>query len=93
MHGVSGGADREGWRLHLPNDFSLGLDDVAAICLQDDLLAELRGETTVSDSRYWSVFTAFLYEAVAFLTFLASLTLPSAHSSSVTGHAHICAFP
>lgn len=47
MRGASGGATGEAWRLHMVNGLSLTMDEVAAVCLQDDLFAELQGGTDV----------------------------------------------
>ena len=49
--GEAGGESEEVWHLSVVNGYSFTLDEVAAICLQDDLLAELQGGCKVSTKR------------------------------------------
>ena len=49
MAAASSGAAGENWRLHMVNGLQLTIDDLAAVCLADDLISELQGGTSVSE--------------------------------------------
>ena len=58
MSGASGGATGENWRLHLANGLELTIDELAAISLEDDLISELQGGTSVSEGDIFRISSA-----------------------------------